>query len=148
VKLGDALSAAESKLVRRTITSGGRLQEDCLVLTCKQEQATWDLAFAALPLSRVCGCIEKGDDLTVVEACIVEVVWKVFLREKAEEALRLEKKSRKKNLVLLSFGEEAEKEEQELEVVGQAAKIRSAHDVIEDSRSAPSIFMSPKSLLC
>ncbi len=45
------------------------------------------------------------------------------------------KKKAKRNLALLSFGNEAEAEEQELAAVPEAAKkIRSAHDVLEDDR--------------
>lgn len=42
---------------------------------------------------------------------------------RAEEG-RKERKSRKRNLALLSFGEQAEEEEQDLAAAGTAAKIR------------------------
>lgn len=50
------------------------------------------------------------------------------------EAARKEKKSRKRNLALLSFGEDAAAEEQHLTGLGDKAKIKSAHDVGEDER--------------
>lgn len=56
-------------------------------------------------------------------------------REREELAAKLEKKGRKKNLALLSFGEEAETEELELQMEGEGVKIRSAHDIIDDARS-------------
>lgn len=53
-----------------------------------------------------------------------------------EAAARKEKKARKKNLGLLSFGEEAETEDQEGTGVPSSSGrgIRSAHDVIDDAR--------------
>lgn len=50
-------------------------------------------------------------------------------------AAAAKKKRAKRNLALLSFGTEAEAEEQELAAVAEGAKIRSAHDVLEDDRS-------------
>ncbi len=58
------------------------------------------------------------------------------LRAAEEAALKREKKSRKKNTALLSFGEEAETEDAEGEGVPSTSGrgIRSAHDVIDDTR--------------
>lgn len=57
-------------------------------------------------------------------------------RAAEEAALKKEKKSRKKNLGLLSFGEEAETEDMEADGVPSSTGrgIRSAHDVIDDTR--------------
>ncbi len=58
-------------------------------------------------------------------------------RREEEEVLaakRADAKRSKKNLGLLSFGEEAEEEEEQLEVSLKAGKIRSAHDVLDDKR--------------
>lgn len=57
-------------------------------------------------------------------------------RAAEDAALRKEKKSRKKNVGLLSFGEEAETEDQEADGIPSSSRrgIRSAHDVIEDAR--------------
>ncbi|BBN08039.1 peptidyl-prolyl cis-trans isomerase SDCCAG10 [Marchantia polymorpha subsp. ruderalis] len=77
----------------------------------------------------------------------VEVLWNPFddivirnLRQSADvqeatEAASKEKKGRKvkKELNLLSFGEEAEEEEQQLAAVKEK-KIRSSHDVLQDPR--------------
>lgn len=79
----------------------------------------------------------------------VEVLWNPFedivprtsaaqRRAEAEAAAAAQRKARKpvkKNLKLLSFGGEAEEDDQGLlEVAGANAKIRSAHDVLEDDR--------------
>ena len=50
--------------------------------------------------------------------------------------MKKEKKSRKKNLGLLSFGEEAETEDMEADGIPSSSGrgIRSAHDVIDDAR--------------
>ncbi len=51
------------------------------------------------------------------------------------------KKAAKRNLALLSFGNEAEAEEAELAAVaGAGSKIRSAHDVLEDERCAAAVL--------
>ncbi|KAL2642023.1 hypothetical protein R1flu_009610 [Riccia fluitans] len=78
----------------------------------------------------------------------VEVLWNPFddlvprsletsaeAKEKAEAVAKPEKvgKKAKKDLNLLSFGEEAEEEEQELATVKEK-KIRSSHDVLQDPR--------------
>eukprot|EP00195_Chlamydomonas_chlamydogama_P005875 CAMPEP_0202905216 /NCGR_PEP_ID=MMETSP1392-20130828/33118_1 /ASSEMBLY_ACC=CAM_ASM_000868 /TAXON_ID=225041 /ORGANISM="Chlamydomonas chlamydogama, Strain SAG 11-48b" /LENGTH=271 /DNA_ID=CAMNT_0049593201 /DNA_START=61 /DNA_END=873 /DNA_ORIENTATION=+ len=84
-----------------------------------------------------------------------EVVWNPFddlvprrdaRREREEAAAKKEAeaaaakhksgKSSQKNLGLLSFGEEAEEEESQLAAVAAAARIKSAHDILEDSRLA------------
>lgn len=52
------------------------------------------------------------------------MLWRAVLCRRAEEG-RKERKSRKRNLALLSFGEQAEEEEQDLAAAGTAAKIRS-----------------------
>ena len=59
-------------------------------------------------------------------------------RATEEEAARKEKGSRKKNLGLLSFGEEAEEEAEDEDVAPTKAKMVSAHDVLEDDRRAHS----------
>jgi hypothetical protein len=46
------------------------------------------------------------------------------LPRRRAEATRKERKGRKRNLALLSFGEQAEEEEQDLASKGTAAKIR------------------------
>lgn len=58
-------------------------------------------------------------------------------RAQAAAAAALKQKGSKKNLGLLSFGEEAEEEEVQDHVASAAArtKIRSAHDALEDRRS-------------
>lgn len=54
----------------------------------------------------------------------------LFSCRKAEET-RKERKTRKRNLALLSFGDQAEEEEQHLAAAAAAAKIKSAHEVLK-----------------
>ena len=63
---------------------------------------------------------------------IARKIWLLGCRAAEEAALKKEKKSRKKNLGLLSFGEEAETEDGVPSSTGRG--IRSAHDVIDDTR--------------
>ncbi|KAI8467746.1 MAG: hypothetical protein J3K34DRAFT_471411 [Monoraphidium minutum] len=57
-------------------------------------------------------------------------------QHKAAEEKRAEKKGRKRNLTLLSFGEDAEADEAQLAEMGRRAKVRSAHEVLagQDAR--------------
>ena len=73
----------------------------------------------------------------------VLVLWRVLTdglagdlrRARGEEAAKKERSGRKKNLGLLSFGEEAEVDEDaEEEPSAPRKKIVSAHDVLEDAR--------------
>ncbi|KAK3241302.1 hypothetical protein CYMTET_48920 [Cymbomonas tetramitiformis] len=71
----------------------------------------------------------------------VEVLWNPFedieprhtMKPAVEaEGAKKKKKKGKKDLKLLSFGNEAEEDEQELVELGQAAKIKSSHDLLKN----------------
>jgi hypothetical protein len=68
----------------------------------------------------------------------------------AAAAAAAKQRDPKKNLGLLSFGEEAEAEEQQVATASAATKIRSAHDVLDDKRygALTSIFILEKSPRC
>ncbi|GBG74482.1 hypothetical protein CBR_g18892, partial [Chara braunii] len=91
----------------------------------------------------------------------VEVLWNPFddivpredhiKREKdeeeqlaAEESKRKSKRKGTKNLALLSFGEEAAEEEQEISKVGH--KIKSSHDLLDDPRLIKSVELDDDEL--